>query len=288
MEPILLSRSGPPFSIGSRYHEGTLLTGLDDRDPQPVLLLHRVERLRLGAQLDHQQGARSRRHLPRLPARPAARRRPLPAHALHRARGDPARTATRSPTRRSSTRCTSSCRSATATARWCGRPTKSSCCERLAATLSRMLPEIPPQYVLHAQALRPVADVELVDLFLAPSELLARPVRATGGFRAEKIRVEEYGRRAARPTLRRPSPQEAQPLRLLRPVQPTSRGPTCARSVAKRLAERRRRRRGSGSHGANLEMQPEEFQDEFAELLEASGDSVELVGRYDHYRARRS
>jgi glycosyltransferase involved in cell wall biosynthesis len=34
-------------------------------------------------------------------------------------------------------------------------------------------------------------------------------------------------------------------------------------------------------HGANLEIQPQEFQDEFAELLEASGDSVEMVGRYD-------
>lgn len=34
-------------------------------------------------------------------------------------------------------------------------------------------------------------------------------------------------------------------------------------------------------HGANLELQPEDFQAEFQALLEAAGDSVTLAGRYD-------
>ena len=92
--------------------------------PRPVLLLHRAERLRLAAQLDPREV--DDHHPPaRLPARPAARRGPLPAHPLHRPRSDPRGPQHAARTRRSSTRCTSSCRSATATASCCGRPTKS-------------------------------------------------------------------------------------------------------------------------------------------------------------------
>ena len=32
-ESLFLARTGPPFSTSSRYHEGTLLTGVDDADP---------------------------------------------------------------------------------------------------------------------------------------------------------------------------------------------------------------------------------------------------------------
>ncbi len=96
MEPVLLARIGSNVARQRVAHPGTPVQ-LGQRRSQPVLRLHRDRALRLL----HPDLARQVALLPppdRLPARPAARRRPPPAHAFHRARPadpDPPRPARR-------------------------------------------------------------------------------------------------------------------------------------------------------------------------------------------------
>lgn len=154
-------------------------------------------------------------------------------------------------------------------------------------------PDISPQAFFARQRFVQ-SHLEVVDLFLAPSRfLLERYV--DWGIPRDRIRHEEYGRRL--PAATAPSDEGSDRPRdrlgffgqfshykgvnvLLRAMEILARarigdGPD---------------RRGSGApaarptlrlHGANLELQPEPFREEFRSLLEATSESVILVGRYD-------
>jgi glycosyltransferase involved in cell wall biosynthesis len=128
-----------------------------------------------------------------------------------------------------------------------------------------------------------------VDVFLAPSEFL-RQRFIQWGIPAHKIRTEEYGRRP-----------------------PVRTAPTAGRALRNRLgffgqlsafkginvlleamhileqeAEIGASSRGMNDmpqlrvHGANLELQPGEFQNRFNALLDDTKTSVTFVGKYDH------
>jgi len=121
--------------------------------------------------------------------------------------------------------------------------------------------------------------MEHVDLFIAPSEQL-RDRYVDWGIPSEKIQVEEYGR----------LPLDYQPGNPRRKKRNRFgffgqfshyKGVNVVLRAAKRLAEEDVDAT-IYLHGANLEIQPQEFQDEFDELLEASGDRVVMIGRYDH------
>jgi glycosyltransferase involved in cell wall biosynthesis len=117
-----------------------------------------------------------------------------------------------------------------------------------------------------------------VDLFLAPSRFL-RDRYIDWGIPAERIRFEEYGRRRAEPE----PPAERQ-------------GPRDRfgffgqinrfKGINVLLEAMSRLREGTSVelrvHGANLELQTDEFQEEFAERLEAAGEGTRLEGRYEH------
>lgn len=156
------------------------------------------------------------------------------------------------------------------------------------------------------------SHLSLVDLFLAPSRFLLERF-VDWGIPAEKIRYEEYGRRMSRrpvdPTAEGPADEDRPRNRLgffgqFSPFKGLSvllkamcilRDETKPRDSGRVSGPRRTgaRIRSSGEtadgplrgvhlwlHGANLELQPKAFQQEFSELLEAAGPTVTLVGRY--------
>jgi glycosyltransferase involved in cell wall biosynthesis len=139
-------------------------------------------------------------------------------------------------------------------------------------------PEVAPQeFCMRKRLIR--SHMDHVDLFIAPSRQL-RDRYVDWGLPTEKIKVEEYGRL---PLGYEPaSPRRKKRNRFGFFGQFSHyKGVNVALQAAKRLAEDEVDAK-IYLHGANLEIQPEEFQEEFAELLEAAGDSVELIGRYDH------
>ena len=109
--------------------------------------------------------------------------------------------------RRSSTRCTSTCRSATATARWCARRPRSSARSPRRAAATSAFPEWTPQYFFlrerciksHLDARRPVP---------VPEQLPARALRRLGhpAREAPRSRTTAASRRR-----RCPRPRESRP-----------------------------------------------------------------------------
>jgi glycosyltransferase involved in cell wall biosynthesis len=275
-ESIFLARTGPPFSTASRYHEGTLLTGVHDRDPnqyffytelsdydwllnstsnKATITTHFRDFL-LAQQPDvvHFQhtlfiGLEAIREV----------RNALPDAAIvytlheflpicHR-HGQMLRATDEEP-----------------------------CMEESPRRCHECFPDISPQdFFMRKRFVQ--SQMELVDLFIAPSKVLGDRY-IDWGIPAEKIRVEEYGRLPLSyepPTVRRKKRNRFGFFGQFSHYK----GVNVVLKAAKRLVEDDVDVR-IWLHGANLEIQPEEFQEEFAELLEASGDSVEMVGRYDH------
>jgi glycosyltransferase involved in cell wall biosynthesis len=275
-ESIFLARTGPPFSTASRYHEGTLLTGVNDRDPgqyffytelsdydwllnstsnKTTITTHFRDFL-LAQQPDvvHFQhtlfiGMEAIREV----------RNSLPDAAIvytlheflpicHR-HGQMLRATDEEP-----------------------------CMEESPRRCHECFPEISPQdFFMRKRFVQ--SQMELVDLFIAPSKFLGERY-VDWGIPEEKIRVEEYGRLPlghAPPTARRKKRNRFGFFGQFSHYK----GVNVVLKAARRLAEDGVEAR-IWLHGANLEIQPQEFQDEFAELLEESGESVEMVGRYDH------
>ena len=119
-----------------------------------------------------------------------------------------------------------------------------------------------------------------VDLFLAPSNwLLDRYV--DWGIPTEKIRFEEYGRRA--PAVRAPDPEHEAKRTNLGFFGQLSyfKGAKVLLEAMALLAEEK-----PDVHlwiyGANLDLQTEEFQREIKDLIDDAGDTVTLVGSYEH------
>jgi glycosyltransferase involved in cell wall biosynthesis len=120
-----------------------------------------------------------------------------------------------------------------------------------------------------------------VDCFLAPSYFLRQRYIAWG-LPGEKIRFEEYGRRdcAVPPS----NTEERQHTRLGYFGQLTHfKGVHVLLSAMKQLAqEYRLPTHELRVQGANLDIQPGQFQNEIRELLDETRDHVRLVGRYTH------
>lgn len=151
------------------------------------------------------------------------------------------------------------------------------CMEASPRRCSECFPERSPQdFFLRRRFIQ--SHFKNVDLFLAPSRFLMERY-VDWGIPRERIRFEEYGRHPVRAVAaaRRDGPRnrigffgQLNPFKgidvLLRAM-PLLRGRVEARLNV---------------HGANLELQSDEFQAEFRTLLEAASDSSSLVGRYDH------
>ena len=123
------------------------------------------------------------------------------------------------------------------------------------------------------------SHMSLVDLFIAPSQQL-RDRYVDWGLPTERIKVEDYGRLPLSYEPGNPRRKKRNRFGFFGQFS-HYKGVNVVLQAAKRLADD-----GVDAkiylHGANLEIQPPEFQTEFAELLEAAGDSVEMIGRYDH------
>ena len=140
-------------------------------------------------------------------------------------------------------------------------------------------PDIPPRefYAREQFVKSHFADV---DLFIAPSHFLMNRY-LDWGIEPERIVNEDYGRHpAARaPEVDRPGPRTRlgffgqfshykgvnvllHAMTMLRESDPDVR---------------------AWLHGANLDIQPEDFQEEFGQLLEDAGDSVVMAGRYESH-----
>jgi glycosyltransferase involved in cell wall biosynthesis len=275
-ESIFLARTGPPFSTASRYHEGTLLTGVNDRDPSQYFFYTELSdydwllnstgnkatitthfRDFLLAQQPHVVHFQHTLFIGLEAIREV--RNALPDAAIvytlheflpicHR-HGQLLRATDEEP-----------------------------CMEESPRRCNECFPDVSPQdFFMRKRFVQ--SQMSLVDLFIAPSEFL-RDRYVDWGIPAETIRVEEYGRLPlsyAPPSVRRKKRNRFGFFGQLSHYK----GVNVVLKAAKRLVEEGVDAR-IWLHGANLEIQPQEFQDEFAELLEASGDSVELVGRYAH------
>jgi glycosyltransferase involved in cell wall biosynthesis len=275
-ESIFLARTGPPFSKAARYHDGTLLTGVNDTDPnqyffyselddydwflgssknKPAITSHLRDFL-----LAHQPDVVHFQHTLFIGFEAIREvRNALPdatiVYTLHEflpichRHGQMVRTTTEKP-----------------------------CMEESPRRCHECFPDIAPQeFFMRKQFIQ--SHMSLVDLFIAPSMFL-RDRYVDWGIPAEKIVDEDYGRFG----LSTPTPVVPRKTRnRLGFFGQFSyyKGVNVVLKAMKRLHEEGVAAHVS-LHGANLEIQPQEFQDEFGELLEASGDSVEYAGRYNH------
>jgi len=151
------------------------------------------------------------------------------------------------------------------------------CLEESPRRCHECFPDIAPQqFFLRKRFIQ--SHLSLVDLFLAPSEfLLERYV--DWGIPRDKIRIEDYGR-VGRPVVEvaadhRPRNRLGYFGQLI-----FFKGVHVLLEAMKLLAEQ-----GVDVHlwlyGANLDLQPQDFQDRFRDLLAAT-DNVTFAGRYDH------
>lgn len=152
------------------------------------------------------------------------------------------------------------------------------CTEASPRRCHECFPSISPQdFFLRQRFVQTHFDA--VDLFLAPSRfLLERYV--DWGIPRDRIRFEDYGRR------RRPREPESFQRRV--PNRIGFFGQISHFKGVKVLLRAMKILQDEGVdahcwlHGANLDLQPEPFKQEFAELLAAASETVTFAGRYDH------
>jgi glycosyltransferase involved in cell wall biosynthesis len=151
-------------------------------------------------------------------------------------------------------------------------------------------PSISPQtFFLRERFIK--SHLSLVDVFIAPSEFL-RQRYIEWGIPAERIRTEEYGRRPAGRTARTPDRPQRDRLGFFGQLSGFKGVDVLLEAM--RILEREADGAATGErgqpgrlpqlrvHGANLELQPGEFQNRFDALLEDTRSSVTFVGKYDH------
>jgi glycosyltransferase involved in cell wall biosynthesis len=152
------------------------------------------------------------------------------------------------------------------------------CGEASPRRCNECFPEISQQsFFLRERFVR--GHFENVDLFLAPSaQLMEKYVR--WGIEPERIEVEEYGRLA--PTVRAPEPSQTKSPANIGFFGQLSyfKGAQVMMEAMSLLGE------DSNAHlwlhGANLELQTQEFQEEFAARHETLRDRITFRGPYDH------
>jgi glycosyltransferase involved in cell wall biosynthesis len=272
-EPLLLARSGKPISNIGRYHEGTLLTGVDG-DPNQYFLYTEFSEFDwfLGTTRNREVITRHfadflNAHCPDVvhfqhtlfigyEAIRAARNL-LPdsaiVYTLHEflpicyRQGQLLRAVDESP-----------------------------CMEESPRRCHECYPDIPPQeFFLRKRFIQ--EQLALVDSFIAPSHFL-RDRYVDWGVPAEKILVEDYGRQ--------PVTEAAKAGDDLRRNRIAFFGQLSHYKGINVLLDAMRRLVEGGIdvrltiHGANLELQPQDFVDEFHSLLAATEKNVRLAGAY--------
>ncbi len=191
--------------------------------------------------------------LARVPCRRPPRHRPFPAHAPPRLRPRSARCADCCRTCRSSTRSTSTCRSATTAARWCARTTLELCTHASPARCHQCFPEPRRRSSSSASGSSRRSSTSSTcssrrasSCASATSSGASRREDPARGLRAPAGRADPGAA---------PSRAAAQPHRLLRPVHALQ-----GRGRAARGDEDADQERGTDVelwlHGANLEIQP--------------------------------
>jgi glycosyltransferase involved in cell wall biosynthesis len=152
------------------------------------------------------------------------------------------------------------------------------CTEASPRRCHECFPEISPQeFFLRKRFIQ--AHFDRVDLFLAPSRfLLERYV--DWGIPRERIRFEDYGRQRRAP-LPEPPPTRA-PSRIGFFGQISHFKGADVLVKAMRILGEEGVDAHCWLHGANLELQPEPFQEELGRLLAATEERVTFAGRYDH------
>jgi glycosyltransferase involved in cell wall biosynthesis len=273
-EPLFLARTGPPVSAVSRYHEGTLLTGVNE-DPNQYFfytdtleydwlngtprgkaaLIKYLREFLLAQEPDivHFQHTLFFGYDMLREVRETLGDVPI-LYTLHEflpichRNGQLMRTVSEKP-----------------------------CMEESPRRCHECFPEVSPQtFFMRKRFIQ--SHLSVVDRFLAPSHFL-RERYVDWGLPADKVVFEEYGRLPVAPA---PIPDRRQRNRLAFFGQLSYfKGVNVVLRAMKRLQEE-----GVDVHlrvhGANLELQPEGFRAEFQELLEATKDSVSFEGEFNH------
>ncbi len=155
--------------------------------------------------------------------------------------------------------------------------TEKPCREESPRRCHECFPEVSPQaFFMRKRFIQ--SQLSLVNRFLAPSNFL-RDRFVDWGLPPEKVAFEEYGRL---PVTAAPVRDRRQRNRLLFIGQLSYfKGVNVLLKAMKRLQDD-----GADVHlsvyGANLELQPDEFRAEFAELLEATKPTVSFEGEFNH------
>jgi glycosyltransferase involved in cell wall biosynthesis len=272
-EPLLLARSGKPHSNIGRYHEGTLLTGVDG-DPNQYFLYTEY------SDFDWFLGTpRNREVITRYFSDFLAAYRPDVVHFQHTLFiGYEAIRAARNLLPDSAI-----VHTLHEFLPICHRQgqllrvgSEEPCAEESPRRCHECFPDIPPQeFFIRKRFIQ--EQLSLVDLFIAPSRFL-RDRYLDWGIPAEKMVVEDYGRL--------PVPERAEPgdranrNRFAFFGQLSHyKGVLVLLEAMKRLAERGVDAQLS-IHGANLELQPQGFLDDFHSLLAATEENVTFAGAY--------
>jgi glycosyltransferase involved in cell wall biosynthesis len=272
-DPIFLARTGPPVSNVSRYHEGTLFTSVDG-DPGQYFVYTDV------ADYDWFYGrSPNKASLTRYYADFLEAHRPDVVHFQHSLfMGYDMLRVTRNvlgdvPIVYTLHEYLPICHRNGQMVRTVSEDT---CDKESPRRCHECFPSISPQSFFMRKRFI-TSHFELVDHFLAPSRFL-RDRYVDWGIPAEKISFEEYGRLPARTAATRPERRARDRFAFFGQLS-FFKGVNVLLQAMEVLGE------GFGGHlfvhGANLDLQPQDFQDEFNSLLERSRETVTLVGRYD-------
>jgi glycosyltransferase involved in cell wall biosynthesis len=275
-ESLFLARTGPPFSTSSRYHEGTLLTGVDDSDPGQYFFYTELNDFDWLLNATREKSTITTHFRDFLVAQ-----RPDVVHfqhtlfigleAIREARNTLPDAAIVYTLHEFLPICHRHGQLLRAT-------DESPCLEESPRRCHECFPDIAPQeFSMRKRLIQ--SHMEHVDLFIAPSAQL-RDRYVDWGIPTEKIKVEEYGRLQLDYQPGNPRRKKRNRFGFFGQFS-HYKGVNVVLQAAKRLAEEDVDAT-IYLHGANLEIQPPEFQDEFAALLEESGDRVVMIGRYDH------
>jgi len=275
IEPLLLARTGPPLSSVDRYHEGTLTTRADAEDPNQYFIYTEFDRF------DWLLGTTSAKPVITRYFRDfIAAHRPDVVHFQHTLfLGYEAIREVRNVLPEAAIVYTlheflAICHRQGQMLR---TPNDKPCMEESPRRCHECFPGIAPQeFFMRKQFIQ--SHLNLVDMFLAPSEFL-RQRYIDWGIPPERIRFEDYGRLPVNRAAEQPRDQRTR-LAFFGQLS-LYKGVNVLLGAAKILAESRVEFE-LHLYGANLELQPEDFREEFESLLEASGGNVNFHGEYDH------
>lgn len=275
-ESLFLARTGPPFSTSSRYHEGTLLTGVDESDPGQYFFYTELNDFDWLLNATREKSTITTHFRDFLLAQ-----RPDVVHfqhtlfigleAIREVRNTLPDAAIVYTLHEFLPICHRHGQMLRAT-------DEEPCLEESPRRCHECFPEVAPQEFFMRKRLIQ-SHMSHVDLFIAPSAQL-RDRYVDWGIPTEKIMVEEYGRLPLAYEPGNPRRKKRNRFGFFGQFS-HYKGVNVVLQAAKRLADEDVDAT-IYLHGANLEIQPPEFQEEFAELLEVSGERVVLIGRYEH------